>query len=205
MTDSALQELRPGLLRWTARHPLAVDEPEPDSPDDWPPDVGCVAHRAADALVLIDPLAPADGSALWSELDALAAERDGRVVVLTTVRFHGRSRDEAIARYEASSAPPAGVTPFTIAATGETILWIEEHRALVPGDLLLGDPTPGRQAAGGLRLCPESWLYYLDGVTLERVRSELLPLLDLPVEMVVVSHGEPVVGDGHAALERALA
>jgi hypothetical protein len=30
-------------------------------------------------------------------------------------------------------------------------------------------------------------------------------MLDLPVEMVLVSHGEPVLHDGHAALERALA
>ena len=30
-------------------------------------------------------------------------------------------------------------------------------------------------------------------------------MLDLPVEMVLVSHREPVLRDGHAALERALA
>jgi len=29
-------------------------------------------------------------------------------------------------------------------------------------------------------------------------------LLDLPVELVLVSHGEPVLQDGRAALERAL-
>jgi hypothetical protein len=30
-------------------------------------------------------------------------------------------------------------------------------------------------------------------------------LLDLPAEMVLVSHGEAVLPDGHAALERAVA
>jgi hypothetical protein len=30
-------------------------------------------------------------------------------------------------------------------------------------------------------------------------------LLDLPVELVLVSHGEPVLKDGRAAIERALA
>jgi hypothetical protein len=158
-----------------------------------------VAYLAADALILVDPLLPAEaGAPPWAELESLAAERGGRAVVLTTIRFHGRSREAAIERFGAATEPPAGVTPIPIAATGETMLWVEEHRALIPGDLLLGD------AAGGVRLCPESWLYYLDGVKLDDVRRELEPLLDLPVELVVVSHGEPVRSDGRAALERAL-
>jgi glyoxylase-like metal-dependent hydrolase (beta-lactamase superfamily II) len=199
LSDSALTELRPGLLRWTARHPAAVDDPDSGGPDDWPPDVGCVAYLADDALVLVDPLLPAEaGATPWPELESLAAERGGRTAVLTTIRFHGRSREAAIERFGATTEPPAGVTPMPIAATGETMLWVEEHRALIPGDLLLGDP------AGGVRLCPESWLYYLDGVTLDHVRRDLEPLLDLPVELVVVSHGEPVLSDGRTALERAL-
>ena len=54
-------------------------------------------------------------------------------------------------------------------------------------------------------VCPESWLRHLGGYTQEDLRAGLQPLLDLPVEMVLVSHGEPVLRDGHAALERALA
>ncbi len=30
--------------------------------------------------------------------------------------------------------------------------WLPEPRALVPGDLLIGD------GEGGVRMCPESWL-----------------------------------------------
>lgn len=199
MEESALTELRAGLFRWTTRHPAAVDEPEPNSADDWPPDVGSIAYLGRDALVLVDPLLPADRDAPpWTDLAALAGRRAGRVTVLTTIRFHGRSREAAIARFGASTEPPAGVTPFTIGATGETIFWIEEHRALVPGDLLLGD------GAGGLRLCPGSWLHYLDGVTLEAVKPQLAPLLELPVELVLVSHGEPVLGGGRAALAASL-
>ena len=200
MTDFFPVELAPGLLRWTARHPAAVDDPEPDGPDDWPPDVGCVAYSSGDALVLIDPLLPGDAAApLWATLDALAQERDGRVAVLQTVRFHGRDCDRARERYGASAAVPAGVTPFTLEASDETWFWIEEHRALVPGDRVLGDRD------GALRLCPELWLRYLDGVTLDDVRRELRPLLELPAEMVLVSHGEPVLSDGRAELARALA
>ncbi len=56
-----------------------------------------------------------------------------------------------------------------------------------------------------LRMCPESWLRHLGGYTQEDLRAGLRPLLDLPVEMVLVSHGEPVLRGGHAELERALA
>ena len=36
------------------------------------------------------------------------------------------------------------------------------------------------------------------------LRTVLEPLLDLPVELVLVSHGEPVLRDGCAAVARAL-
>jgi hypothetical protein len=67
----------------------------------------------------------------------------------------------------------------------------------VPGDRILGAPD------GGLRLCPESWLYWVR-VDLDGLRSLLGPLLELPIERVVVSHGEPVLQDGHGALRRCL-
>ena len=75
----------------------------------------------------------------------------------------------------------------------ETTYWLPAHGALVFGDVVLG-------AAGGVRLCPESWL---DG-TLAQLKEELRPLLDLPVERLLVSHGEPVLADGRAALARLL-
>jgi hypothetical protein len=79
------------------------------------------------------------------------------------------------------------------------MIWLPEPCALVPGDRILGD---GR---GGLRLCPESWLGYLaSGITLDGLREALRPLLDLPIELVLVSHGAPVLADGRAALARAL-
>ena len=79
------------------------------------------------------------------------------------------------------------------------MVWIPEHRALIPGDRLLGDDR------GGLRLCPESWLRYLSsGMNQAGLREALRELLDLPVEMVLVSHGEPVLRDGGHALRRVL-
>jgi hypothetical protein len=193
-------ELRPDLYRWTTPHPDFEPDPELDSPADWPEQVGCVAYEAPDALVLIDPLVPDE---LWPALDRLAEGR--RVAVLTTIGFHRRSRDAVAARYGASTSRakktlPKGVETIPIPGAGETTIWIPEHGALVPGDRILG----GRD--GGLRVCPDSWLRYLaSGITGAELREALRPLLQLPIELVLVSHGEPVLSGGRDAPARALA
>ena len=51
-------------------------------------------------------------------------------------------------------------------------------------------------------LGPASWLP--DGVGLEDLARALRPALALPIERVLVSHGEPVLSGGRAALARAL-
>lgn len=193
-------ELAPGLWRWTARHPDAEEDPQPGSPADWPPEVGSVAYAIDDALVLIDPLVPDE---LWPELDKLV--RDRRVLVLTTIGWHRRSRDEVVERYGASTSRarkslPSGVIPITLRGAGETMFWLPEVRTLVPGDRLLGD------GGGGVRVCPDSWLRYLKGsIDGSQLRVLLAPLLDLPIERVLTSHGEPVLVDGREALRRSLA
>jgi hypothetical protein len=195
-----LSELAPGLWRWTAPHPEWQPPKEKDSPTDWPPEVGCVAYEAADALVLIDPLV-LDGDYAW--LDELARSKP-RVAILTTIAWHRRSRDDVARRYHASTSRakrtlPAGVESIVIPRAGETMFWIPEHGALVPGDRILGDRGPG------VRLCPASWLRYLNGFTYEDLRRTLRDLLlDLPIELVLVSHGEPILRNGREALERAL-
>ena len=194
-----LEELASGLHRWTARHPAWEPGAEPESPGDWPPDVGCVAYAAPDALVLVDPLV-----AGWDELDALVERHARPVAVLTTMRFHGRSRAEVADRYGATlvshrDEPPEGVRRVPIEGADETMVWLEATRALVPGDRLLGD------GAGGLRMCPESWLGYLpDEPGLDELREALHPLLELPVERVLTSHGAPDLSAGRAALRAAL-
>jgi hypothetical protein len=197
-----LVEVRPGLYRWTARHPEAESSPAPGSPADWGPDVGCVAYQGPSHLVLIDPLAPDDRPDVRDALSELYRRRGRRsqVAILTTLKFHRRSRDELLRYFFVElERNPEGVDKVPIRGAGETLMWIPEHRALVPGDRLLGDD------AGGLRLCPESWLRYLpSGMRHPELREALRPLLDLPVEMVLVSHGEPVLRGGRDAIARAL-
>jgi hypothetical protein len=199
-----LGELGRGLFRWTAAHPDADPDATPGSPADWGPEVGSVAYAAPDALVLVDPLVPEHRPGLQRELDALVRSHGQRVAIVTTLQFHRRSRAELAQRYRASTSRakatlPEGVETVQIRGAGETMVWVPEHRALIPGDRLLGDAT------GGVRLCPDSWLRYLPtGMRREGLRAALRPLLDLPVELVLVSHGEPVLKNGREAIARAL-
>jgi hypothetical protein len=193
-----LHEIREGLVRWTARHPESEADPEPGSPADWPELVGSAFYDSGDAVTFIDPLVPDDG---WSQIDELV---DGRPVsLLQTVRWHTRSAPRFVERYGAQ--PPSqsgvnGVEARPVPNADETEFWIPEHRALVVGDRLLGDD------AGGLRLCPESWLRYMDNApTLDDLRNALRPLLELPIDVVITTHGEPVLENGRDAVERALA
>jgi glyoxylase-like metal-dependent hydrolase (beta-lactamase superfamily II) len=201
---AALKEIEPGLWRWSAPHPGWRPGATPQSPDDWPRAVGSVLCDAPDATVLIDPLLPHGDERLLSALDQHVGRRERPVVVLTTIGFHRRSRDQLVDRYGATTSRakrnlPAGVESFPIRGAGETIFWLRQHRALVPGDRIIG--APGAR----LRLCPESWLRYLSsGITLAGLAEALRPLLDLEIERVLVSHGEPVLSGGRRKLAKAL-
>jgi glyoxylase-like metal-dependent hydrolase (beta-lactamase superfamily II) len=201
-----------GLWRWTAYH------------EEWRDTVGCVYYEGADAIVLIDPLVPSEASEatrFWKALDRDVARIGLPVHVYTTVFWHVRSAGDVVRRYDGTLHAPsraraanekrAGVAPMAFRpgdrlpggiealATGratEVAYWIPVHRALVPGDVLLGTDD------GGLRLCPESWLPA--SVTHAKLRAALKPLLDLPVERVLVSHGEPVTFEPRARLSEAL-
>ena len=188
-----MDELRPGLYRWTARHPSWKPGAGPESVGDWPQLVGCVAVDLGHEVVFVDPLVP---ERLWPHLDQLV---EGRPVhVLGTVVSHRRSAAEVRRRYSATTDPPAGVVPVAVPAR-ETDYWLPAFGALVVGDRVIGD------GQGGLRLCPASWLRGgARPVSLAELADGLRPLLELPIELVLVSHGEPVVSGGREALGRAL-
>ncbi|MCP9486068.1 MAG: hypothetical protein MSC30_09410 [Gaiellaceae bacterium MAG52_C11] len=191
-----VDELAPGLWRWTAPHPGWEANPEPEGPADWPREVGCVYYEARDAVVLIDPLLPQERARFLEALDRDVERLGLPVAILLTVSWHERSAAELVARYGAGRAAPDGVVELPIPSAEETAYWLSAHHTLVPGDALIGD------GHGNVRLCPESWLP--DGTTCSELRAELDPLLDLPVERILLSHGEPALADGHSALAAAL-
>ncbi|MDQ3867865.1 MAG: hypothetical protein M3304_13720 [Actinomycetota bacterium] len=205
------------LWRWTTRHPEWTPE------EDWSPEVGCVYYEAPDAVVFIDPLVPAEHEErdrFWRALDRDVENAARPVAVLLTVFWHERSAQELTDRYDAATLwahepalarvdarvtnpfragarLPGGVEALDAERRDEVLLWIAEHRTLVAGDVLLGAEH------GGVRVCPDSWLP--DGVDPRVFRARLGRLLDLPIERILVSHGEPVLADGRDALARALA
>jgi hypothetical protein len=195
-------EIARGLLRWTAPHPDWPQDVEPGHPDYWEQEVGSALYELTDLVVLFDPLLPRVGrDAFLQWLDQRIAGR--AVSILTTIRWHRRDREELAGRYRSTrggrawNAIPPGVSPKPLRGAGETMYWLPGVAALIVGDRLLGAD------GGGLRLCPESWL---EGTQVDRRGLALLmrPLLELPIERVLVSHGEPVLHDGRAALARAI-
>jgi glyoxylase-like metal-dependent hydrolase (beta-lactamase superfamily II) len=185
-----IEEIRPGLKRWAGGHPEF--DPVEGHLDESYSDVASALYSGPDALVLIDPLVPDE---LWPELDAEVKESGKPVVVLTTIYFHERSRDAVARRYGSRlGGDVAGVRPFSAERGDEVAYWLEEPRAVVFGDAILGDQ------AGGLRLTP--WARNAEG--LERTRRALLALLELPIEIVLTAHGDPVLANGRDALARAL-
>lgn len=184
-----VSELAPGLWRWTAPHPNWRQGA------DWEPEVGCVYYEAAGATVLIDPLVPPERERFFEALDRDVERRGVPVAILLTVPWHRRSSAELAERYETTAQNPAEVEPFTLPDVEETVWWLSKHATLVVGESLFGDGN------GGLSLCPDTWV---KGERRAALRRSLLPLLDLPAERVLVSHGEPVLADGRTTLERAL-
>lgn len=101
----------------------------------------------------------------------------------------GETRDPRL--YSAGGTLPDGVeAAFPGREPNDVVLWVPSRRAVVAGDTLVdfGD---------GLTI-HEPWL----STPREQVVDQLLPLLSLPVEHVLATHGGP---HDRAALERALA
>ncbi len=214
-----IEQLKPRLWRWTASHPDWT--PEEGGPDGWDPTVSSFALVEDDVLVLIDPLVPADDEErFWRALDDDVAHH-GPPQILLTVFWHTRSAQTILDRYEGArayapaaaaaqalervptvelydlgAALPGGIEAMGTVHRAEAVLWIPAHGALAAGDLLLGT------SEGGVRVCPDSWLR--PGVTGAQVREGLQPLLELPLDLLLLAHGRPVRENAAAALEQAL-
>lgn len=188
-----VQEIATGLWRWTGLHPAWT--PSDGGPEGWEQEVGCVYYEGPESVVLIDPLVPMeDRDRFFRTLDRDVERLERPVRVLLTVDHHRRSSVELAERYRGTIGEvPSGVE-VPLDRSGERVYWIPEHRALVFGDAVTG-------RAGGVRL-PRTWI---GAEHYDEVVESLRPLLELPVERILVAHGEPVLEDGQAALARALA
>jgi glyoxylase-like metal-dependent hydrolase (beta-lactamase superfamily II) len=204
-----VRELQSGLWWWEAVHPAWTNEYAATA--DWGPEVSSYAVEDGERVLLIDPTAPP------SPIDELAASRE--TVVVLTCPWHARDTRNLVERYGASLyAPPPddsdpdpleahvfsagerlpiGVEAFPGMEPNDVVLWIESRSALVAGDTLI-------DRGQGLEF-PRDWAsrgaVAARGVAPEHILESLWPLLELPIELVLPTHGPPT---DRVALERAL-
>jgi hypothetical protein len=162
-----------------------------------------VYYESPDAVVLIDPLVPMeDPVRFYDALDADVERATKPVRVLLTVDAHVRSSQELAERYGGTVAElPGGCAPELPAgvevaaeALEEFVFWLPGHGALVAGDVII--------SRDGEVCVPRTWI---GEERLDEALRLLRPLLDLPVERVLVTHGEPVLEGARESLARALA
>jgi hypothetical protein len=209
-----VNELEPGLWRWTRRHP------------EWHPggfgdEVASYALRDDVGIVLVDPLLDDANDPL---LETLLADVWGDVRILITNPYHVRSAELIWTRLR--DTHEVGIyghwrcrsrlhdaTAFRPVAGGETLAGgvrahavgkprrmevpfeIPSHRALAFGDLVV------ETGGGELRVweagkADERWYE-------ETFLPTIRPLAELEIERVLVTHGTPVLHDGAKALARA--
>lgn len=217
-----MRELRPGLWHWNAPHP-DWRETEP-----WDQNVSSYAIDDGERLLLFDPIAPQSEldelaakretaivlTAPWHERGAQSlVERLGVPVYTPSpdtaedlLRVYDFTAPEGwispdvrwlvdgegeVRWYAAGDRLPVGVQAFPGQKRNDMVLWVESHRAVVAGDTLA-------DFGEGPQINPR-WLS--KSVTREQVVDGLRPLLDLPVEHLLATHGGPF---DQATLERAL-
>ncbi len=203
-----MRELRAGLWYWEAPHP----DWKPG--EEWDELVSSYAVDTGARLLLFDPLA------VPGEIEALAAGRETAIVL--TNPWHERDTEALVERlgagvflarpdegsddvewlhadlerlesegrvFSAGDRLPLGVDVYPGMSANDLVLWVESHLALVAGDTLI-------DRGNGLEL-PVDWADQPP----EQILEALRPLLELPIEHVLATHGGPT---DRAALERAL-
>jgi glyoxylase-like metal-dependent hydrolase (beta-lactamase superfamily II) len=200
---SEARSVKPGIWHWQARHP------EWSAPPNWTQsEVSSYAIDDGRRLLLFDPLAVPD------DIESLASNREP--VIVLTCPWHRR---DAAALAEKNGwpvhVPPPdppdpdpvkgqvfragerlrlGISAYLGMEPNDLLLWIDSHRALVTGDTLV-------DRGEGL-VFPLDWADRGTGEPPEKIQKRLRELLDLPIELVLPTHGAPA---DRAALERALA
>ena len=219
-----MREVEKGVWCWEAPHPDWAG-PENEALRERLAEMSEASNEAAcgivssyaigddERLLLFDPLG------VPSEIEGLVAGRD--VAVVLTCPWHERDTRSLVERlglpvftpppdegspdvawllggdrgdahlYSAGERLRVGVEALPGRLPNDLVLWIESHCAIIAGDTLVN-------FGQGLEI-PVEWLPR--DVAREQIAEGLRSLLELPVELVLATHGGPT---DKAALERAL-
>jgi hypothetical protein len=215
-------ELAPGLWSWSTRHPEW-------HPGEFGAEVVSFAARGDEALLLIDPLLPADDPGLvLALLDAEAAEA-ARIAILITITYHVRSAERLWRRY--GTDRPVSIHSHPAGAKRLGPEAVEAFEAMVPGERLPGEAMPHaigrpRRYEHPLHLPAHDAIVFGDAVAgvggelrvwatrplddkvlrfyRERFNPTLEPLVEIGAERMLMTHGPSVLSGGSEALRRAL-
>jgi glyoxylase-like metal-dependent hydrolase (beta-lactamase superfamily II) len=199
---SEVRDVARGLWIWRLTHPGWR------AGGGWEPPATCTCVESRGEVAVLDALAPPDeADEVWARLDAkpptfavvlkpdhvrdidVFVRRYGCRAFGPWLFWRGDAPETELEPVEPGSELPAGlVALYDGRGRMETPLWLPEQRALVFADALTAPE-------GELRVWAAPALE-------ERALPALRTLLELPFELVIVSHGEPV--HNREAYERAL-
>jgi hypothetical protein len=211
-----VEELSPGLWRWTASHPDRSAEQNSEQ------EVSCFYVEAEDATLVVDPLVPDDeAERFWTSLDRDVERRELPVAVLLTQAAHAGSAGEVARRYgtgvwgHAAAAGKVGDAAFHAVSPGDDVpggraleleqepggsatpLYLPSHAVAAIGDVFITIDGELR-VWWGEKHANDEWYR-------ERFVPSLRRWLELPIERLLVAHGPQVEGGVDAiaaALER---
>ena len=191
-----MREVQAGIWHWQAPHPEWNARGAA-----WGRVVSSYAIEVDDELILFDPLA------VPGELEERAT------AIVLTCPWHRRDAPSLAERlslpiyvpppdppdpdpvkgevFRPGDRLPVGVEAFPGREPNDPVLWIESRQALVAGDSLI-------ERDKGLEF-PRDWAP--EDASPDQLLESMQPLLELPVELVLPTHGEPT---DRAALQRAL-
>jgi len=191
-----MRDVAPGLWLWRQPHPDWREG------NDWEPEVSSFCVESGGEVVLIDPLAPPPvaGAEVYRRLERTPPTR-----IVIVKPDHVRDLDQFAHWYdipahgpwlfwkgEAPTTEPKPVFPDEVLPGGlvalfdgrgglERPLFLPEQRAIVFADGMAAPDAMG----GLLRVW---WTPILEA----RTKPALRAMLDLPFELVLVAHGQPV-------------
>ena len=193
-----MREIAPGVWHWKARHEHIGAEVS--------------SYYLEAERVLLDPMVPSAGLGWFAERGApqhvvltnrhhdrhswLFQEEYGCVVHCIRNGLYELDGRGAVEAFDFGDELPGGITVHEVDAIcpDETALQVPSHRALACADGVVG-------MRGGLTFVPER---YMDdpASTKQGLRDAYDRLLDLDFDVLLVAHGEPLVGGAKDALRK---